>query len=88
MTRQRFLTKQQCVENVIVVDALDVTRNRAVSLDCACSAEIVYCWQRQNLGHNAIFQRFFVISLRYINQLDTTSKVRYKHEIMCTGNTV
>ena len=42
MTRQRFLAKQQCVENVIVVDALDVTRNRAVSLDCACSAEIVY----------------------------------------------
>ena len=42
MTRQRFLVKQQCVENVIVVDALDVTRNRAVSLDCACSAEIVY----------------------------------------------
>ena len=43
MTRQRFLAKQQCVENVIVVDAHDVTRNRAVSLDCACSAEIVYC---------------------------------------------
>ena len=42
MTRQRFLAKQQCVENVIVVDALDVTRNRAVSLECACSAEIVY----------------------------------------------
>ena len=42
MTRQRFLAKQQCVENVIVVDALDVTRNRAVSLDCACSVEIVY----------------------------------------------
>ena len=40
---QRFLAKQQCVENVIVVDTLDVTRNRAVSLDCACSAEIVYC---------------------------------------------
>ena len=45
MTRQRFLAKQQCAENVIVVDALDVTRNRAVSLDCACSAEIVYCKQ-------------------------------------------
>ena len=42
MTRQRFLAKQQCVKNVIVVDALDVTRNRAVSLECACSAEIVY----------------------------------------------
>ena len=42
MTRQRFLAKQQCVEKVIVVDALDVTRNRTVSLDCACSAEIVY----------------------------------------------
>ena len=42
MTRQRFLAKQQCVENVIVVDTLDLTRNRAVSLDCACSAEIVY----------------------------------------------
>ena len=42
MTRQRFLAKQQCVENIIVVDALDVTRNRSVSLDCACSAEIVY----------------------------------------------
>ena len=42
MTRQRFLAKQQCIENVIVVDALDVTRNRAVSLECACSAEIVY----------------------------------------------
>ena len=25
MTRQRFLTKQQCVENVTVVDTLDVT---------------------------------------------------------------
>ena len=43
MTRQRFLAKQQCVENVIVVDALDVTRNRTVSLECACSAEIFYC---------------------------------------------
>ena len=42
MTRQPFLAKQQWVENVIVVDALDVTRYRAVSLDCACSAEIVY----------------------------------------------
>ena len=42
MTHQLFLAKQQCVENVIVVDALDVTRNRAVSLECACSAEIVY----------------------------------------------
>ena len=42
MTRQHFLAKQQCVENVTVVDTLDVTRNRAVSLDCACSAEIVY----------------------------------------------
>ena len=43
MTRQLFLAKQQCVENVTVVDTLDVTRNRAVSLDCACFAEIVYC---------------------------------------------
>ena len=43
MTCQRFLAKQQCVENVTVVDALDVTRNRAVSLECACSVEIVYC---------------------------------------------
>ena len=42
MTRQRFLAKQQCVENVTVVDTLDVTRNRDVSVDCACSAEIVY----------------------------------------------
>ena len=48
MTRQRFLAKQQCVENVIVVDTLDVTRNRAVSLDCACSAEIVYYNTRNN----------------------------------------
>ena len=26
-----------------MVDTLDVTRNRDVSVDCACSAEIVYC---------------------------------------------
>ena len=42
MTHQRFLAKQQCVENVPVVDTLDVTRKRAVSLDYACSTEIVY----------------------------------------------
>ena len=35
-----------------------------------------------------VFQRFFCISLRYFNQLDTTSKVMYRrHEIICTGNT-
>ena len=51
MTRQRFLAKQQCVENVIVVDALDVTRNRAVSLECACSAEIVY-YSYNDTGRN------------------------------------
>ena len=37
MTRQRFLTKR-----ISVVDTLDVTRNLAVSLDCACPAEKVY----------------------------------------------
>ena len=33
------------------------------------------CLQRQNLGHNVIFQRFLLS--RYFNQLDTTSKVIY-----------
>ena len=32
-----------CVESGSVVDTLDVTRNLDVSLDCACSAEKVYC---------------------------------------------
>ena len=32
------------------------------------------------------FQRFFFISLRNFNQLDATSKVMYRHEIICTGN--
>ena len=32
MTRQRFLAKQQCVENVIVVDALDVTKARSTPI--------------------------------------------------------
>ena len=43
MTRQRFQTLRQSVESISVVDTLDVTRNRDVSLDCACSAEKVYC---------------------------------------------
>ena len=30
----------------------------------------------------------FFISRRYFNQLDTTSTVTYRHEIICTGNTV
>ena len=34
------------------------------------------------------FQRFFVISLPYFIQFDTTLKVMYRHEIICTGNTV
>ena len=29
-------------ESVSAVDTLDMTRNRDVSLDCACSVEIVY----------------------------------------------
>ena len=33
-----------------------------------------------------VFQRFFFISLRNFNQLDATSKVMYRHEIICTGN--
>ena len=39
MTRQRFLTQQQCVESVSVVETLDVTRNLNFSLDCACSVD-------------------------------------------------
>ena len=42
MTRHRFLTKRQCVESIPVVDKQDVTRNRDISLDCACCADIVY----------------------------------------------
>ena len=34
------------VESVFVVDTLDVTRNRDVSLDCACSADKVYCYTK------------------------------------------
>ena len=37
------------------------------------------------LGHNVFFKDFF-ISLRNFNQLDATSKVMYRHEIICTGN--
>ena len=33
-----------------------------------------------------VFQTFFFISLRNFNQLDATSKVMYRHEIICTGN--
>ena len=33
------------------------------------------------------FFKDFFISLRYFNQLDATSKVIYRHEINCTGNT-
>ena len=33
-----------------------------------------------------VFQRFFFISLPNFNKLDATSKVMYRHEIMCTGN--
>ena len=31
------------VESVFVVDTLDLTHNQDVSVDCACSAEKVYC---------------------------------------------
>ena len=32
------------------------------------------------------YLRFFFMSLRYFNQLDATSKVMYRHEIICTQN--
>ena len=35
-----------------------------------------------------IFSKDFFISRRNFNQLDTTSNVTYRHEIMCTGNRV
>ena len=35
---------------------------------------------------HCVFQRFFFISLRNFNQLDATSKVMYRHEIICIGN--
>ena len=39
------------------------------------------------LDTNVLFQRFiYLASLFY--QLDTTLKVMYQHEIICTGNTV
>ena len=34
------------------------------------------------------FKDCFVISLPYSIQFDTTLKVMYRHEIICTGNTV
>ena len=34
------------------------------------------------------FYKDFFISLCYFNQFDTTSKVMYRHEIICAGNTV
>ena len=34
-----------------------------------------------------VVSKIFIISLRYFNQLDATSKVMYRHQIMCTGNT-
>ena len=37
---------------------------------------------------HCVFQTFFFISYRNVNQLDATSKVMYRHEIICTGNTV
>ena len=33
-----------------------------------------------------VFQSLFFISLRNVHQLDATSKVMYRHEIICTGN--
>ena len=41
MTRQHYETS--------FVDTLDVTRNRDVSLDCACSEEKVYCQSQKRL---------------------------------------
>ena len=35
-----------------------------------------------------VFSKIFVISLPYFIQFDTTLKVIYRHEIICTGNTV
>ena len=32
------------------------------------------------------FSKIICISLRNLNQLDATSKVMYRHEIICTGN--
>ena len=40
--KYEIMTVTSCVESISVVDTLDVTRNLDVSLDCACSAEIVY----------------------------------------------
>ena len=34
------------------------------------------------------FYFFIFTSYRNVNQLDATSKVMYRHEIICTGNTV
>ena len=32
------------------------------------------------------FSKILFISLRNFNQLDATSKVMYRHDIICTGN--
>ena len=40
------------------------------------------------IGLQCVFQSFFVISLPYFIQFATTLKVMYRHEIICTGNTI
>ena len=49
-----FPNETSCVENISVVDTLDLTRNRDVSLDCACSAEKVYCRCLSESSHSRI----------------------------------
>ena len=57
-----------------MLDTLDVTRNRDVSLDCACSAEKVYCLCLQtevgNHRHAA-----HVVELTMAEYADAFSKV-------------
>ena len=37
------------------------------------------------IGHTVFFKHSFLIWLLNFNQLDATSKVMYRHEIMCIG---
>ena len=54
-----------CVESISVVDMLDVSHDLDVSLDCACSAEIVY-YIDMKPGKDAVMFNLNIINSAYL----------------------
>ena len=68
----RVTSTSQCKLRIGPTEYVTMTRTELISAPAS--------WTQ------CVCQRFSFISLLNFNQLDSTSKVMYRHEIICTGN--